>query len=56
VRPNGIGGFDTETGIVHAGYKIFGLTVRKGQVHGDEVVSTKPLVGAVIKIADDEKK
>lgn len=37
VRLNGIGGVDTETGIVHAGYRICGLCIRH-----------KPVVGAVI--------
>lgn len=39
VRPNGIGGVDTETGMVHEGYRMFGLTIRR----------RNPVVGAVIK-------
>lgn len=44
VRPNGIGGVDTETGVVHEGYRICGLAVRR-----------KPVVGAVIKESNEKK-
>lgn len=37
IRLNGIGNVDAETGIVHEGYKIFGLCIRHN-----------PVVGAVI--------
>lgn len=37
VRPNGIGGVDTETGIVHEGYRMCGLCVRRRPVVGAEI-------------------
>jgi hypothetical protein len=43
IRPNGIGSVDAETGKVHEGYRMVGLTIRRN-----------PVVGLEIKVSDEK--